>query len=175
MNTQRFFITAMISIVTFSTACQSNGTSENTAKEKAPALGLMSTYDSTDSCLTTSIPVDSANKMINSYLTSIGGSTPTNENLYSLIMDANSLRCYLSNPEIKNVKLMFAHTLDYINKGHGGQNAGYGSGKLTLVIAGYDQNGNYVLDAKAGVEDNMRPCPHDCPTVGTAASNTISH
>ena len=35
---------------------------------------------------------------------------------------------------------MLAHTLPYINSGHYGQNAGYRSGELTIVIAGYNKD-----------------------------------
>ncbi|OSZ79064.1 hypothetical protein CAP35_12680 [Chitinophagaceae bacterium IBVUCB1] len=137
----------------------------------APA-NLMAAADSNDTCAS-DIPVDSANKMIGSYIQSLGGN-PSNENLYSLIADANCLRNYLNaHPEVTNVKLMFAHTLDYINTGHQGQNAGYKSGALTLVIAGYDAAGNYVLINGNRVMDRVAPCPIDCPQTGTAASNTL--
>lgn len=177
MNAKNIMVAALVSAITLS-SCQNNGENEKSANTPMALTdgggeGGDNTMIAGDTLLT-SIPVDSANKMITSYLTSIGGVNSTQQNLYSLIVDAGSLRTYLSNPNIKNVKLMFAHTLEYINAGNAGQNCGYGSGKLTLIIAGYDGSGNYVLDTKNGVEDNLQPCPHNCPTSGTAASNTIS-
>ncbi len=169
MNTQKLMVAGLLSMATLA-SCQNNANQENTQKDQVKTELAATPADSLDT-LTTSIPVDSANKMINSYLTSI--SSQSNQ-LNSLIVDAGSLRNYLSNPNIKHVKLMFAHTLNYINSGHSGQNAAYTSGALTLIIAGYDANGNYVLDSKGGVEDNLGACPYNCPTSGTAASNTIT-
>ncbi len=112
------------------------------------------------------IPVDSANKMLTSYLTSIDN--PQSEgSLKSLIIDASALRSYLNNTEngeINKVKIMFAHTLEYINSGHEGQNAGYQSGALTLIIAGYDDEGNYIYNHENKVLDNGAGCPINCPS-----------
>ena len=123
------------------------------------------------------IPVDSANRMINSYLASISGDSVMD--LHSLDYDVDSLISYLQTAGIKHVKFMFAHTLDYINAGGYGQYAGYQSGALTLVIAGYDAQGNYVYYQYPKtqncplVEDHFTPCPNDCPTQGTASSDTL--
>lgn len=120
------------------------------------------------------IPKDSANRMIRSYLTSIGGdSNPGNSNLYSLIVDADLLRDYLGNKEIKKVKVMLAHNLAYINSGHEGQNAGYNSDALTIVMAGYNRAGNYVLAPGNVVCNHAMPCPRNCPEYGTASANTL--
>lgn len=121
------------------------------------------------------IPVDSANKMLGSYLNSIGY-IDNDSTLRSLSFDADVLRSYLTaNPgglNITNIKVMFAHTLDYINEGHGGVNAGYRSGALTLVMAGYDSEGNYILFNNA-IVDNAIPCPVNCPP-GDAGNPLIS-
>lgn len=118
---------------------------------------------------------DTANKMIQSYLTSIEGDTTQLQapNLHSLIVDADLMRHYLSNPEIKNVKVMLAHTLGYINSGHGGQNAGYKSDALTIVMAGYDKAGNYVFHAIDRVPNHATPCPRNCPDAGTASQSLL--
>lgn len=120
---------------------------------------------------------DSANRMIQSYLTSIEPVDSTAEkkaDLYSLSVDADDLRMYLNDkPSIKTVKLMFAHTLEYINKGNGGKPAGYKSGALTLVLAGYDRAGNYVYMDGNQVMDHCVPCPHNCNGEGSAASNLL--
>lgn len=116
---------------------------------------------------------DSANKMIRSYLKSLDSlpiaDTPM---LKSLIIDAGSLRDYLSDTSIKSVKLMFAHTLSYINLGHEGK-PGYNSDALTVVIAGYDGNGNYVLKDDSLALDHARPCPRNCPSSGTASFDLL--
>lgn len=173
MKTKNLLLITTI-ITSTLTACGSNDTKEPTT-ETTPAATPMAlaagANDSTDSC-DSDIPVDSANKMISSYITSLGGNSD-DQNLYSLIVDANCLRSYLSNTNVKKVKLMFAHTLNYINSGHQGQNCGYKSGELTLVIAGYDASGNYVLTTGGNVMDGLNPCPHNCPNSGTASSNTI--
>jgi len=129
--------------------------------------------DSDDS-LTGFISIDSGNKMIGSYLKSIDY-TQNDTDLYSLIYSADSLRSYLSNPKVTKIKFMFAHTLEYINNGGLNQYAGYQSGALTLVLAGYDSNGNYVFyyapkSQQAMAMDHLSPCPNCCPRQGTAAS-----
>ncbi|PZF71578.1 hypothetical protein [Taibaiella soli] len=118
---------------------------------------------------------DTANKMIESYLTSIAGDTadlpaPT---LNSLIMDADLLRNYLSNQEIKKVKVMFAHRLDYINSGHAGQNVGLRSDALTIILAGYNKEGNYIFAPGRMVPNHATPCPRNCPDFGSASNNLL--
>lgn len=128
------------------------------------------------------IPKDSANKMITSYLNSIGDSTSgtvTNDSdLRSLIIDVKALSDYCKQSSAAGykpvkMKLMFAHTLDYINSGRGNQNCGYQSGKLTLVVALYDSMGNYIYMNGNCVLDDLQPCPTVCPTTGSAAQNTF--
>lgn len=121
------------------------------------------------------IPLDSANKMINSYLTSINASTDTTK-IQSLIFDAEPLRYYLndmaSSGDITKVKLMFAHSLDYINSGNQGVNAGYQTGALTIIIAGYDEDGDYILYPGSTALNKATFCPPICPP-GAAGSPTF--
>lgn len=122
------------------------------------------------------IPVDTANIMISSYLASIDSDTipAPAPNLYSLIVDANDLRQYLNeNQNITKVKLMFAHTLKYINEGNEGKYAGYRSDALTIVIAGFDSAGNYIFAPGNMVLDHCGPCPTLCQATGTAANNLL--
>lgn len=118
---------------------------------------------------------DTANRMIQSYLNSIDSLDPEggadNQQLYSLIVGADELRTYLSDTSIKNVKVMFAHTLDYINAGNGNRPAGLKSGALTIVFGGFDKEGNYVYAPGMKVPDMAKACPPKCPTKGTASNN----
>lgn len=123
------------------------------------------------------IPVDSANKMILSYLTSIHFAQ-NDTDLHSLIFDADSLRAFLNNTNITKVKFMFAHTLDYINNGGQNQYCGYQSGALTIVVAGYDSSNNYVFynypqSPTEMVLEHGMPCPSNCPVAGTATNNLL--
>lgn len=118
------------------------------------------------------IPKDTANKMIQSYLNSID-SNDRGEQLYSLIVNADELRAYLADTSVKSVKVMFAHTLDYINSGNANKTAGLKSGALTIVFAGFDKAGNYVFAPGMSVPDSAEPCPPECPTQGTAADNLL--
>lgn len=123
------------------------------------------------------IPMDSANKMITSYQASVNGNGPTVDTaINSLIIDANVLRSYLNdscNGNITQVKLMFAHTLDYINAGNFGRYAGYKPGAFTVVVAGYDAYGNYVMAQGMTVLDETQSCPALCPKSGAAANSYI--
>lgn len=118
------------------------------------------------------IPTDSANKMLNSYLNSINYQV-TDTNVESVIFSAPLLRKYLdsltSSGDIAFIKVMLAHKLSYINAGYGNQNAGFSNSALTLLIAGYTANGDYVYFPENLIIDNGMLCPNNCPP-GTAAN-----
>lgn len=121
------------------------------------------------------IPVDTANKMLESYLASINASSSTTE-LRSLLFDADMLRDMLNDTakgRIARIKIMFAHTPAYINAGNKGEPCNYKSGALTLIIAGIDGQGNYIYNPKNSVMDTGMPCPSSCPTVGNASSDYL--
>lgn len=115
------------------------------------------------------IPKEMANRMIQSYLKSVAN-TPAAEgqDAYSFLMDAEELRTYLANTNIKGIKIMLAHTMDYINSGKEGIPAGYKAGALTIVIAGYDANGNYVYAPGQKVPDTVKPNPPYSTGTGNA-------
>jgi hypothetical protein len=115
------------------------------------------------------IEIDSANKMITSYLNARSGENDLN----ALIIDAEALRYYLQNTDIKKIKLMFAHKLSYINNGGVNQYGGLNKNSLTLVIAAYDEDNDYVYSNYGKVMDFCEPCPSNCPQSGTAAQNTL--
>jgi hypothetical protein len=109
------------------------------------------------------LPIDSANKMVESYLASVAGD---DSSLHSLVFDADTLVKYLtdtSRGRIRKLKLMLAHRPGFINNGNYGRNAGYNINALTLVIAGCDENGDYVYNARNMVYDYCAPCPYNCP------------
>lgn len=121
------------------------------------------------------ISTDDANQMIGSYLSSISSPSTGVDgtgNVKSFSIDADSLRAYLSDPKVKNVKLMLAHTKDYIDAGNTGKYAGYQSGALTIVVAAYDEDGNYIYHNGSYVLDHCMPCPSSCP-VGAAGSDLL--
>ncbi len=123
------------------------------------------------------IPADSANKMILSYLTSINYQQ-NDTDLDCLTIDADTMRAYLANTNVKKIKLMFGHTLEYINAGGGNQYCGYQTGALTVIIACYDSMNNYVYyhapqSAVNMVMDHAEPCPSNCARGGSAASNVL--
>lgn len=111
-----------------------------------------------------------ANEMISSYLASIDY-VHNDTDVRAFIINADSLRAYLADPSIKGVKIMFAHTKQYIDASYSGENAGYQAGALTIVIAGYDSVGNYKYH-NGKVLDHATPCPYTCPG-GTAGDALI--
>jgi hypothetical protein len=117
------------------------------------------------------ISVDSANKMISSYLGSINYRT-NDSSLYSLVIDAEALRHYMDTMppanKIKKFKIMLAHRLDYINSGHQNQLGAYNQNALTVVVAGINSMGDYVMFPGNQILDNSMPCPTSCPS-GTAS------
>ncbi|OJU76478.1 MAG: hypothetical protein BGO09_16275 [Bacteroidetes bacterium 47-18] len=118
------------------------------------------------------ISKDSANRMIQSYLSSIDA-VDAQEQLNSLILDADDIRTYLSDTAIRGVKIMFAHTLEYINSGNEGLPAGLESGALTVILAGYNSRGNYVFAPGMRVLNKARPCPTKCLTTGSASNHIL--
>jgi len=172
MKKNSFIYVIAIALITI-VACskESNDLAPN-AKRLNP-LSVRSLARCTDTAHYQFIPMDSANRMINSYLYSINY-TMNDTDLRSLSINADSIRLYLnSNPGISSVKLMFAHTLNYINSGGEGQYAGYQSGALTIIMAGYDRSGNYIYMPTGMVIDHATPCPASCPTVGDAAFDLL--
>lgn len=157
----------IVALLGFLTACTSNDSeTKGTPTEENAPMALMTTPSPTGS--STFLSKDTANVMIESYLNSnLGDSTA----LASLIIDADSLRAYLSDTSIKNVKLMFAHTMNYIKTGGMNKKCGYRSGALTIVLSGYDAQGNYKYYNGNQVMDNANPCPSLCPVSGTAQYN----
>jgi hypothetical protein len=118
---------------------------------------------------------DSADRMIGSYLSSLNPKT-ADSSLRSVSFDASDLRSYLLDSSITGIKISLAHTLEYINNGGAGINAGYNYKALTLIISAYDANGNFRFFNTNNVLDFARPCPNNCPTgqAGNAYFNTTT-
>lgn len=168
---KRTLVIVFASILVIIAACTKKNATNNPNVKPTDLNSLMldSTMTGADSPF---IHVDSANKMLNSYLNSVSTAERADD-LHSLIVDAEALRYYLQNTDIKHVKIMLAHRLDYINAGNGNNYAGTDYNALTIIIAGYDQNSNYVYTSAGTVLDNVQPCPHNCIASGTAASDTF--
>ena len=113
---------------------------------------------------------DTANVMIQSYLDDLDNSNQ----LKSLIVDANALRYYLQNTNITSVKLMFAHKLSYVRNPSSDALPDMDYRALTIVIAGFDANNNYIYSPQGAVMDFCKPCPNECPTGGTASSDILN-
>jgi hypothetical protein len=147
----------------FFAACKNQGTQTSNSQQIQTSIAV----PLTDTAFSNFISKDSANKMIQSYLSSINA--PNNDSdLRSIIIDAKQLRKYIdsmpNSGSITNVKLTFAHTLKYINSGHSTRYAGYTSGKLTLLISAYNSaTGAYVYYNTNEVIDFGIPCPSNCP------------
>jgi len=118
------------------------------------------------------ITTDSANKMVTSYLKSIPAAD-SSKSLRYVVFDADSLRSYLSDTSITQLKVMFSHTLAFINAGNEGKYAGYRTGALTFILAAYDRAGNYVYKQGNRVLEHSMPCPTNCVKAGTASGNLL--
>ncbi len=121
------------------------------------------------------ISAASADTLVKSYLTSIDYQSE-DSNVRSFIIDANALRQYLTygrGQQISHLKLMLAHSADHIRSGRFGQPCGYNGDALTVVLAGYGDDGNYIYAPGNRVMDYSMPCPENCPKSGTAASDRL--
>jgi hypothetical protein len=154
---------SILSLV-FLAACQNAQTTETNATETAKVQQLVSNQSSSF------IPVDSANKMVTSYLASINHPQKDSAVL-SFTFSASELRRLLDSVDhpdsLKDVQIRLAHSLDYINNGPHGTPAGFNKNALRLLISGVDYNGNTIL-LNNEVMNHSMPCPNSCPP-GTAA------
>lgn len=118
------------------------------------------------------IPIDSANKMLGSYLNSINYKQ-NDTDLHSIMFDANQVRKMLSDPKISNIKIMFAHSLDYINAGGKDIPCGYCSKELTVIISGYDNAGHNLYNPDSTVLEIGNPCPPNCHVNGDTTHDLL--
>ena len=149
------------------------------ATKGIPVAGdVMTTHSDTE--FSRPIKIDTANRMIQSYLTAINSTVNTQE-IRSVIYDADVLRAYLDQhvgtnmKRIEKIKFIFAHSLDYINSGNAGTRPDTNSHALTLVIVGVDKDGDYVYTPNSKALDFGQPCPPRCPVLGTSSSDTLVH
>ncbi len=169
MKKSTAFILMAIIIITIVACSKKSGTTNG----QVNPVNLNSLLDSASYGLDSPfISKDSANKMISSYLASVNNTT-YEDDVHSYTIDAQALRYYLNNTNIKHVKIMLAHRLDYINNGGEDNYAGNRYDAMTLVIAGYDQNSNYVYTTSNMVLDHATACPYECPGSGTAAYDLL--
>lgn len=108
------------------------------------------------------IPVDTANKMVLSYLQGVGYPS-VDTATRSMVFDADTLRAYLQNPNIATMKFMFAHKQSYMNSGNTGIGSGMNPEALTMVVVGLDENDQYILNPRGQVYDHLANCPIQCP------------
>jgi hypothetical protein len=112
------------------------------------------------------ITVEEANEKIHRFIQEYydGGSMPVK----SLLCDADILKEYLnSNDNIQVVKFMLG--VHDFHMPDGGTEA-----LPTLVIVGFDDQGNYVKMEGDMVLDHCSPCPPRCPITGPASNDYIS-
>ncbi|ANI88844.1 hypothetical protein A9P82_05800 [Arachidicoccus ginsenosidimutans] len=103
-----------------------------------------------------------ANRMISAYL-----ANAANGATHSLFIDADTLRHYLNNKNIRALKFFLARPVDEQSR-----RATADSNRLTLVIAGIDADEHYVLTGNGDVYNEVSPCPTECPP-GDAGSDLL--
>ncbi len=112
-----------------------------------------------------SISLDTANRMISSYLQSVGFTNGIDSAVRSLAFDADTLRSYLSDPNITSLEFFLAHQQAYLNAdiSRFGKNIGMRPGALTVICVGIDNDGKVVRNSSNGVYEHAFPCPTACP------------
>ena len=98
------------------------------------------------------ISKDSADRMVASYLASLG--SDTGGDLQSLTFNADSMRSYLGNSSIATLKFSLAHKRPFINQGNYGEHMGVNAEALTFILSALDEedddyiyaSGEYVYD-----------------------------
>ena len=115
------------------------------------------------------ISLDTANRMIASYLQSVNYPM-VDSAVRSLAFSADTLRAYLSDSRITSLEFVLAHQLSYLNGGSDrfGKNIGMKPGAITIIAVGMDNNGNVVRNSSNGVYEHAMPCPTNCPNLSDA-------
>ena len=114
-----------------------------------------------------SISLDTANRMISSYLTSVN--YPYQDTaIRSLSFDADTLRRYLMDSRITTLKFVLAHQTAYANSDLKGKYSGMKPGVMTIIAVGVDDNNAVIRNTTGGVYEHALPCPNSC-TVETDA------
>jgi hypothetical protein len=107
------------------------------------------------------ITVEEANQYIDAHISQFfdSGKYP----IKSFIFDAGMLRDYLNaHSDIQNMKLMLGVRPDST-----------GGNTSTLILVGYDSQGNYIKTEGQMVLDHAGACPYSCPVVGDASHDHI--
>lgn len=157
--------------------CNKNSSAETSSLKKGTSALATTPQSQTTKIITplipgtAFIPKDTANLMIDSYITAINP-TQNPDEIHSLLCNADTLLSYYrAHPEIQYFKLSFAHNLTYIHSGQYGVRPAPDDNALTVVISGVDNSGNYVL-MDGSVIDYLTPCPDQC-VKGSAGNDEI--
>lgn len=109
------------------------------------------------------ISLDTANRMIGSYLNSVNYPA-TDTAIRYLNFDADTLRAYLKDTRIVTIKLIMAHQNTYVSvAGNYGKYTGLKPRALTAILAGVDENNSLIRNSSNGVYEHAIPCPDLCP------------
>ncbi len=171
MKKAMFLPTILSSIVLF-TACRKENTHVATASPAGSSVTASSSHSyaqrlpNTQDTASAYISISEANLMISSYLASINAAT-NDSDARAFTISADSLRAYLADSSITNIKLVLAHTSAYASSGSYGKPVGYQAGGLTIIVTAFNASGNYVY-YNGKVLDHCAPCPYTCPS-GNAA------
>lgn len=121
------------------------------------------------------LPPDIANRMIKSYLNSIG--YPDNQStIRSWTLDAEALRSFIcegNGSKMSKIKVMLAHTMEYIQAGNERKAGMDKADALTLVFVGVDEENNYIYSPEGDVLDHCFPCPTQCLGSGEVANDLL--
>lgn len=109
---------------------------------------------------TSFIHQDTANIMKSSYQQSISLDSPAK--LQSWTVNADALRNYLADPNVKEINISLAHTMKYISSGNFGVPAGLSPTALTVIITGVGSTGLPINYNTSYVLNRAKPCPPIC-------------
>ena len=79
-----------------------------------------------------------------------------------MTFDADTMRHYLVNSQVKQLKFMMAHRHTYISTDKYGTNCGMKAEAFTFVIIGLNASNQPVYTSNNMVMEHTRPCPSFC-------------
>lgn len=162
-----FFQFIAVAVITVSiVSCSREKVAEpgaEAARAVVPNAGITNARVVSASDFSQPISIDTANRMIASYLASVNYPY-VDTSVRSLSFDADTLRAYLADSRITTMRFVLAHQQSYLNAATGrfGKNIGTRVNALTIIAVGLSDNGTVIRNSSNGVYEHAVPCPNIC-------------
>lgn len=172
----KHYLLPLLLTLLFLGACNKDSATKLETKAKAPkatkSIEQRNQQDpQTISAVLTTINIEKANTMIESYLESIMDH-PIPQ-IKSFLIDAATLRALLSDHSIEQVKIHIGHTDSIVQNSDATVFHSLNQDAIALILTGVNALGDYVLIEDSLAIDKTKSCPSNCNLLGTAVLDII--